>query len=143
MADGRLGKCKECTKSDATQHRSKNLDRIKEYDRLRGQDPKRKKRNLINYYKRISSPEGRRREWERSAQWREENKLKRAAHIMVGNALKSGRLLRTSCEKCGSKNSEAHHEDYLKPLDVNWLCKECHGARHRELNELRRTENAT
>ncbi len=35
MADGHLNKCIECTKSDAKQHREKNLDRIREYDRER------------------------------------------------------------------------------------------------------------
>ncbi len=36
MADGHLGKCKECTKFDATMHRLANLDRVREYDRARG-----------------------------------------------------------------------------------------------------------
>jgi len=36
MGDGHLGKCKECTKLDATTHRNNNLDKIREYDRGRG-----------------------------------------------------------------------------------------------------------
>jgi hypothetical protein len=25
-----------------------------------------------------------------------------------------------------------------KPLEVTWLCKPCHGARHREINAMKR-----
>lgn len=36
MSDGRLGKCKECTKADVTKHRQENLEKIRAYDRMRG-----------------------------------------------------------------------------------------------------------
>ena len=35
-ADGRLGKCKECTREDVRQHRKDNIDAVREYDRRRG-----------------------------------------------------------------------------------------------------------
>jgi len=35
------------------------------------------------------------------------------------------------CQGCGVNDSEAHHEDYGKPTEVDWLCKSCHGIRHR------------
>jgi|SRR5215831_1150662 len=58
-----------------------------------------------------------------------------AAHTAVANALYSGKLVKPpSCENCKRKTSsydlDAHHEDYNKPLDVEWLCKSCHRARH-------------
>jgi len=28
--------------------------------------------------------------------------------------------------------AEAHHGDYTKPLEVQWLCKEHHWAHHNE-----------
>jgi hypothetical protein len=37
----------------------------------------------------------------------------------------------TRCSSCNRKHKlTAHHEDYSKPLDVEWLCYECHGKRH-------------
>ena len=46
----------------------------------------------------------------------------------INNAIKMGKLLRPSiCEDCSAeKFTEAHHKDYSKPLEVNWLCKKCY-----------------
>lgn len=141
MADGHLNKCKECTKRDASDHRLANLPKIMEYDRKRGQDPERKLANRENYKVRMSTAEGRRKEAERSKGWREENAIKRAAHIIAGNAIRGGRLIPLPCERCGTKKRiQAHHEDYGRPLEVNWLCTKHHGERHREINAERRAK---
>lgn len=50
-----------------------------------------------------------------------------AARWAVSNALRDGRLVRGACESSGCAGKvEAHHEDYDKPLDVRWLCREHH-----------------
>jgi hypothetical protein len=49
----------------------------------------------------------------------------RYAHGAVHNAIKYGRLKPEPC-RCGTQKTEAHHEDYTKPLDVRWLCKKHH-----------------
>ena len=37
-----------------------------------------------------------------------------------------------NCSRCGSvKKITAHHTDYSQPLNVKWLCYECHGLEHR------------
>lgn len=56
----------------------------------------------------------------------------RKAHLAVSQAIKSGQLQRQPCEVCGSVvQVEAHHADYDKPLDVEWLCQTHHKERHK------------
>lgn len=37
-----------------------------------------------------------------------------------------------TCEDCEDSSCKitAHHEDYSKPLDVKWVCWDCHGKYH-------------
>lgn len=47
--------------------------------------------------------------------------------------MKVRRKLKSSpCEVCGCVSSQAHHEDYNKPLEVVWLCQKHHSGVHRE-----------
>jgi ribosomal protein L44E len=55
------------------------------------------------------------------------------AQLAVWNATLTGRLIRPdNCSACGSSEwpIQAHHEDYSRPLDVQWLCTRCHGRLH-------------
>ena len=134
---GIQNECKECTKKRVRAYRAANIDKVREYDRKRGQDPKRKEDNKRRYHERVSTPEGRAKEWHKKKTYI--NSTKRAANIIIGNAIRDGKLIRQLCEKCGNgQNIHAHHEDYGKPFEVTWLCRSCHGKRHREINEERR-----
>lgn len=66
----------------------------------------------------------------RKAQWKAEYKQKYPervkAHELVTTAVKRGKLQRTPCAQCGATKTEAHHEDYTKPLEVMWFCREHH-----------------
>lgn len=57
------------------------------------------------------------------------------ARYTVRDALKSGKLQRPDdCSSCSKKTAvDAHHYDYTKPLDVIWLCRQCHIGLHRQL----------
>lgn len=65
--------------------------------------------------------------------WRRHPK-KASCTQKVKAAVKSGKLKKLPCSVCGSEKSQAHHEDYDKPLDVIWFCQKHHGERHRQIN---------
>jgi len=52
------------------------------------------------------------------------------AHLAVAQARKRGELQRGTCEVCGAEKTDAHHDDYDKPLDVRWLCRLHHRQVH-------------
>lgn len=60
---------------------------------------------------------------------------KASAHNAVEVALKRGSLVKGACEVCGDINSFAHHDDYLKPMVVRWLCRKHHAEWHRNNGE--------
>lgn len=58
-------------------------------------------------------------------------KFKRKARQKCRNAVNYGSLIRGNCACCGAgKKIHAHHEDYNKPLEVIWLCSDCHSILH-------------
>lgn len=111
MADGLLGKCKDCTKADVAQHRTANHAAVCAYDRERAKTAERKAK--VAEYQKNS---------------REANPEKYRARYAVSNAIRDGRLERQPCSACGDAKAEAHHTDYSRPLDVEWLCFTCHRA---------------
>ena len=67
--------------------------------------------------------------------YRASSRDKVLAHYAVARALRSGRLVRPdTCEICGRLGQvEAHHPDYTRHLDVEWLCRICHACRTKEV----------
>lgn len=60
--------------------------------------------------------------------------LKVKARRAVSSALRSGKIKKSSeCNVCKTSNEriEAHHRDYSKPLEIEWLCRKCHVDLHR------------
>ena len=112
--DGLTASCKEC---------------LKTYDRMRANLPHRVKARM-DYQKTTS---GMKASSKAKRDFALRNPHKRTAHIKVGNALRSGRLSRPDyCESCKQQcRPEAHHCDYGKPLEVQWLCKACHVKWHK------------
>jgi len=113
MSDGHLNKCKSCTKLDSKTHRSINIKKIRAYDRKRGN---RQSKEYIKEYRK-----------------KYPNKYK--AVNIVNNAIRDGKLFREPCEICGSDNTVGHHDDYLKPLNIRWLCQSHHKQWHAKNGE--------
>jgi hypothetical protein len=66
--------------------------------------------------------------------WRSKNVDKVRTWQKYQDAILAGKIIaKTCCEKCNSQPVQAHHEDYSKPLEVIYLCKKCHSARHKEM----------
>jgi hypothetical protein len=122
MADGRLGKCAECTRADVRANRAARVEYYQAYDRNRNRDPQR-------------IFERKERERDKSAPPRPEaSPIKRAARTALGNAVRDGRLKKPpECEICAVSDDRlhGHHEDYTRPLDVIWVCAACHAFIHK------------
>lgn len=117
--DGLAHKCKDCQKA---------------YDKKRANLPHRVGARL-NYSK---TENGKARGSAAKKRWLEKNLVKRSANVIVGNAVRDGRIIKSdSCEACGSNPSKlhGHHDDYAHPLAVRWLCPPCHSKWHKENGE--------
>ena len=74
--------------------------------------------------------------------WKTNNREKHLAQRKLLYAVRVGKLTRPSvCSKCGIvpvprrdgiSGVQAHHYDYSKPLDVQWLCSLCHNTERRK-----------
>lgn len=131
MADGYLNKCKTCVKNRVKKHRSENLEAIQEYDRQRANLPHRvearsKYRQSERYQEKHTKS---------NKKYRKNNPDKYEAHNQVRDALLKGTLEKSNCIICNSVKTEAHHEDYSKPLDVIWFCSKHHKLRHKRLRD--------
>lgn len=121
---GRMRKCKECHKADV-KVAYENANGRADYEKRREATPERKAQKLVAMRKH-----------------REQNPQKYKARTAVSNAVRDGRLLKLPCRVCGTtKRVQAHHHDYSKPLDVEWLCFEHH--REDEHEQTIRTKEPT
>ena len=50
----------------------------------------------------------------------------------ASNKVSCAKLEKQPCEVCGSLNTQAHHDNYSKPLEVRWLCQLHHSRIHME-----------
>ena len=110
MKDGHLNKCKICTRKDENKRRRDNADKWRIHD---------KNRYKNNIERRLFTSEATKRH-------REKYPEKYKARTAVSNAMRDGKLIKKPCYLCGNEKSQAHHDDYSKPLEVLWVCSLCH-----------------
>jgi hypothetical protein len=134
MKDGYVNKCKECNKKDVKENYNVNIEYFREYDKKRNTLPHR-----IKLREGYSKTEAYKQSHYKSVKkQRQENPKKYKARNFVNNALKNGFLIKPQhCEKCLlGKKLHGHHCDYNKPLDVMWLCTQCHADWHKNNNAI-------
>ena len=68
--------------------------------------------------------------WPRQAKRRNRNPQRVWAHMALRSGLRRGLIDKQPCHVCGHPNTEGHHEDYSKPLEVTWLCRRHHREAH-------------
>ena len=113
MADGHLGKCKDCTKADSAARLINKRQDVRAYEARRSQDPARKKK-LAEYRKKRDAA----------------HPDKYRARNAVNNALRDGKIVRQPCQ-CVDPKTQAHHaRGYVNALDVDWLCLKHHREAH-------------
>jgi ribosomal protein S27AE len=66
----------------------------------------------------------------------------RRVYNKVWKAISRGKLVKEKCEVCGAEKTQAHHDDYNKPLEIRWLCKKCHTEWHLNNKPIAITEGA-
>ena len=121
--DNLQGWCKSCMKKATCRWRKslRGKESQKQRDKKYGRTEKGKKTNK-----------------KASAKHREVHPERTKAHNAVMIALRNGRLTKQPCP-CGETKVEGHHEDYSKPLDVEWLCtkhhKQLHYTRRMNMNQ--------
>lgn len=71
-----------------------------------------------------------------------EERKKSNARSLAHINLKLGKLKRQPCEHSGCKQqAQMHHDDYDKPLDVRWLCRDHHVGLHNEKNRSQKRKD--
>ena len=119
-SDGKKSWCKECMKrlrrEYYSSHREDSLSYSKRYVE---KNPEMRQKWKSDNKDKVT---------QQAQQYRRDNPEKVKAHSILNRAVKSGKVIRPDyCEDCfGEGKIEGHHEDYSKPLEVRWLCKNCH-----------------
>lgn len=128
--------CAECWKARVRENRAANADYYRAYDAMRFQRDAKRRERQREY---DQSPAGKLAMARARKKWLEKNKHKRDAHILLGNAIRAGKVKKPkNCTMCGKGGRiHGHHEDYSKPFEVIWCCSDCHGHIHAKHKEAR------
>lgn len=113
---GRAPRCKPCVCRYVREHRAAHVEEHRARDRAEDRTEKRRAYWKARHVRRLGD---------------ERFQIQERAREAVKYALRAGRLKRAPCEACGAFETDAHHDDYSKPLVVRWLCRVCHAAHHK------------
>lgn len=137
---GRTGECKECRKQRTRKWISENKEKKLESDRKR--DRKNREKNIVKNKKwREKNPDYFKEYYKQNSEIRLacnrrfwiNNPERYESFKVYQNARRKKILVNPGqCQLCGEKELkiQGHHFDYSKPLEVTWLCRECHKTIH-------------
>lgn len=112
--------CKECFseyhKKAYKKNKAKHLEKQKQYRKTKTYKIKHRKDSRLNYKR---------------------NKEKVICRAKLNYAISTGKIEKKPCQVCGVLKTEAHHDDYAKPLEVKWFCTK----HHREYEANKNLEN--
>lgn len=121
--------CKECHNAEYRAYTAANREKAREQKRRSN----RKHREAMRQRARVkaSDPVVRAIHNIKTRSYINANPEKHRARWMVREAVKYGRLFKPDrCQHCGEIGPvEGSHDDYSKPLVVEWLCRSCHAVK--------------
>ena len=126
--------CKPCSIRASRKWALKNPDQVRENLARWQKENRDRVRELARRWK-VKNPATKDEMNRLQKNWRRNNLKRAKANQVLQYAVKNGKIEKPNiCEDC-DKNIprdilHGHHEDYSKPLEVNWLCPPCHGDRH-------------
>lgn len=95
-------------------------------DKIYGQKKRASRILYMKEYRKREAP--RLKEYKKDYQQR--NVKIRCVHKKIELAMRAGILKKQPCYFCGNLKAMAHHWDYNKPLEVQWLCHSHHQTWH-------------
>jgi hypothetical protein len=119
--------CKKCEKIRTNKRKKEKLEYFRRW--------RKSKAGIKYFYDNREKINKQRSEWKKKYFKNLNDELKKhyKAREIFKYAIKSGKMERGKCMKCGKPNAQGHHFDYSKPLEVIWLCKKHHLEEHNRL----------
>ncbi len=122
--------CKPCESRRVLEYRQRRI--------LRGLPPSpmtEEGRRRVQIYRAAyhQRPEVKKRNAERQRRYARDPRLRERymARWILKRRVITGQVKKQPCEVCGLVKVDAHHDDYAKPLEVRWFCRQHHAEHHR------------
>lgn len=124
--------CKDCCSRRRRENYEENKKQILEDRKKYYRENKEKFANYVSKYQK-NSPKYRQYQNKYLIKKRKSYDQKFLSRQIVQLALKGKMIFKPSkCTKCeNAERIEAHHEDYSRPLDIIWVCYQCHRQIHK------------
>lgn len=139
-ADGHRPDCKECHRAACKARRDADLNSVREGDKDRyynqpGRADSVRAAATRRYHRVRDTKEHAQYKRDLARRMAEKHPEKMHARSVFRHALARGDLTREPCLFCGYPDTQGHHHDYSKPLEVTWLCLRHHGLVHRNVDQ--------